>query len=827
MKSTVELKSAEHVFSSRKESVNVRTSATTFLTCDIQQSTTPVDCPCHDEIWIPRAQGFNVLVHLVIDCRFHVSLSTASAATEAISHYVERAELWSQLGYEVTRTVATDAGWTRSRGRVHLIEYEMRQCIGSADDVTLACPEDVPVYTLQSVRLDMEIICSDSLTTNKRAAAHPSPKGADPSTQGSSNNIHDGGEPPDNTEEKIRTHESRSNYMILGEDTLVGLTDACFRGCIATKPTRLGRGIHIQGNWCGPSLCDIAPNVFNPGYAQKFEARVYLIPVIAHFLSRSHLRRRSATGNGVLAPSSVSPHQVMTSSSTGRGNINSVSYDMIRRHLWVTLANALRECTAARKLCPLWSLPAKDDNRSEWEFCDLAKSVDREFYDLALNYGISSQQTGVANGVNTGQDRDMDMYISAIAPGTEAQGCARSRPMSDCTPKQSSNSLELMASVFHDSDDNGIVQEGAGVAFSTTEISPLGPSETRSRGEAYPKDRDVSRLIMPDHDRNDGIGKRSANTMLDLIGGTTWLTHGATRLRPLMHLNHGIQACQETVAEDGYEGSAAPINMPHALNAAVGDQYYVDVPKHLEAEPHSQHSCSSFDRLTDPDIDVASGITDTSVISAIQDTIYDDDSAEEDYTLDELHTMATSQQERDRESRASLADLLGNEHLLWKMFQRRGSVAPQGEEDMDDMKRLYESDPDMKLFGPGWNLSPSDVSSSSNEDPMLQDIGPRQTPNAPSKPPTPSTERRSYVGTVRPTSSSSMGKQSTDPKYQRRSSLIKRFQWGGRKPTTELGDVEENKTPREPEIKRRRTLDDYDTMSLDDTSDESNEMLFR
>ena len=628
-------------------------------------------------------------------------------------------------------------------------------------------------------------------------------------------------------EEKNRTHESRSNYMILGEDTLVGLIDACFRGCIATKPTRFDRGIYIQGNWCGPSLCDIAPNVFNPGYAQKFEARVYLISVIAHFLSRSHLRRRSATGNGVLAPSSVSTHQAMISSVISRGNINSVSYDMIRRHLWLTLANSLRECTAARKLRPLWSLPAKDDNRSEWEFCDLAKGVEREFCDLALNYGISSQQTGVANGISTGQDMDIDMDISAIAPGTEAQGCTRLGTMSDCTLRQYSNSLDLMASVFHDSDGNGIVQEGASVACPRTGISPLGPRETRPRGEAYRKDRDVSRLIMPDHDRNDDIGERSANTMLDLIGGTAWLTHGATRLRPLIHLNHGMQACQETVAEDGYEGSGAPINMPHALNAAVGDQCYVDVPNHLEAEPRSQPSCSSFQRLTDPDIDVASGITDSSVISAIQDTIYHDDSAEDDYTLGELHTMATSQQERERESRASLADLLGNEHLLWKMFQRRGSVAPQGEEDMDDMKRLYESDPDMKLFGPGWNLSPSDVSSSSNEDPMLQDIGPRQTPNAPSKPPTPSTERRSYVGNVRPTSSSSMGKQNTDPKYQRRSSLIKRFQWGGRKPTTELGDVEENKTPREPEIKRRRTLDDYDTMSLDDTSDESNEMLFR
>lgn len=617
-------------------------------------------------------------------------------------------------------------------------------------------------------------------------------------------------------QENIHTYVPRSDTVVLGQDTLVRLIDACFRGCIANRPTRLGRDIHMQGDWIGPSLCDIVPNVFNPDYAQKFAARVCLIPGIAHFLTRSQLREYPANGHVFASSYSTRPYQAITSSVTGQNDINTVSHDIFRRHLWLTLANSLRECTSARKLRPLWCLPITDKNSSEWQFYDLAPNIDRGFCDSVLDSGIPSQQPVVADGVTSGRDWGM----SAIARGTEAQGCSVSWPMSDHTSRQASTSMEIMAGLFHDSDDDGNACDQTSIAIPTAEISPSGLGDTRSRGDARPPDGDVSRLMRAEHDRGNHIGKRSVSGMLDLIGAVGSLTHKATRLHPLMHLNHSNQARQEV----GRERLEASFNVNHAPKLAAGEHCVV-VPDHHDAEPGSRSHCS-FDRLKDPDIDVDSGITDISVISARQDTIYHDDSADEDCILDELQAMATSQQER--ESRASLAELLGNEHLLWKMFQRRGSVAPQGEQDMDDMRRLYESDPDMKLFGPGWNLSPSDVSSSSNEDPMLQGIGPRHSPSAPPKPSTPTSEKRSYVGNGRPTSSSSMGKQSPDPKYQRRGSLIKRFQWGGRKSTSELGDVEEDKgQPRETEIKRRRTLDDYDTMSLDDTSDESNEMLFR
>lgn len=93
MKSALDLKSTELVFLSRKESVTVRTSSSTSLTPQIQQSTTSVDCPCHDEIWIPRAQKFLLFLYLIIDCRIEISLPNVSAVTEAVSHYVERAEV--------------------------------------------------------------------------------------------------------------------------------------------------------------------------------------------------------------------------------------------------------------------------------------------------------------------------------------------------------------------------------------------------------------------------------------------------------------------------------------------------------------------------------------------------------------------------------------------------------------------------------------------------------------------------------------------------------------------------------------------------------------
>lgn len=63
--------------------------------------------------------------------------------------------------------------------------------------------------------------------------------------------------------------------------------------------------------------------------------------------------------------------------------------------------------------------------------------------------------------------------------------------------------------------------------------------------------------------------------------------------------------------------------------------------------------------------------------------------------------------------RQSLSEALGGDHLLWKIWKRRGSAAPSEAGDMLEMHNMFEHDPDMKL------LKREDRSS--YEDPMLFD----------------------------------------------------------------------------------------------------------
>jgi hypothetical protein len=161
------------------------------------------------------------------------------------------------------------------------------------------------------------------------------------------------------------------------------------------------------------------------------------------------------------------------------------------------------------------------------------------------------------------------------------------------------------------------------------------------------------------------------------------------------------------------------------------------------------------------------------------------------------------------------------------MWKQRASVAPRGEEDITDMKTLFATDPDMKLFSSRWDLDPSDISSSSNEDPMLQETTYNQSPrDKANSPMTPNSERRSYFGPARSSSASGyVGRSNADPK--RRSSLIKRFTWGGRQNTPQAPGLDGSKLDqRTVEVKRRKTMDDYEIMDREATNDDSSDMLF-
>ncbi|OAP61361.1 hypothetical protein AYL99_03564 [Fonsecaea erecta] len=297
------------------------------------------------------------------------------------------------------------------------------------------------------------------------------------------------------------------------------------------------------------------------------------------------------------------------------------------------------------------------------------------------------------------------------------------------------------------------------------------------------------------------------------IGGPSWLTQNVIRMHPLRQQRHGIQQVDQQ-------------NSPwerDSLYERTGLGWWSDTSDASELLLEDCRDHYTKAQLADFCSSPLSSSEDCRVRDCL-DLPYD--SSQGDLFAGRTIPMSTSQSEA--QSNGSLAEVLGNDHLLWHMWKRRASVAPRGEEDITEMKTLYATDPDMKLFSSRWDLDPSDISSGSNEDPMLQDPmesrpSPRDKAHSPM---TPTSERRSYFTPTRSSSSSTyVGRSSADPK--RRSSLIKRFTWGGRHNTAEATSLDVGKLEqRTMEVKRRKTMDDYDMMDREASNDDSSDMLF-
>ncbi|KEF61276.1 uncharacterized protein A1O9_02841 [Exophiala aquamarina CBS 119918] len=365
---------------------------------------------------------------------------------------------------------------------------------------------------------------------------------------------------------------------------------------------------------------------------------------------------------------------------------------------------------------------------------------------------------------------------------------------------------------YHDanSGSQGPAEVAINRFFHETDISMCEGDERRSWTHSSIQGSDVSMLTALVRQAPHFSQEAHAIEAPSMIGNRSSLTQDIIRLHPLKH-----ETEEDGTHSNGYEERGAGLYESTVLqwvDSISGEEVFAP------NEP-SDH-CSSQDILLG--LYLGTTITDDGLLSNIQDAIYD--STEEDNLLD--FPMPLSTTESEHLSNSSLSEVLGNDHLLWHMWKRRGSVAPRGEQDAEGMRTLYESDPDMKLFSKDWGVDASEMSSSSNQDPMLQEMSSRSRKT--SSPTSPMSERRSYFGPTRSSSSySSSGQASPDPKLQRRGSIMKRFPWGGRQHSSELTGLEmTNLNGRDFEVKRRRTMDDYATMEKETHGDDSNEMLF-
>ena len=576
--------------------------------------------------------------------------------------------------------------------------------------------------------------------------------------------------------------------------------DAALRSTICAKPIRPAAGIKCLVDQDIGRLCVFAPTIFVPGYDQWLSEQATFIAGIARLLTR------------VLGSSRCIASQSSCGIPVEHGSHNDqeekLASEEVQLQLWVTLINKGSSQKTAARLRPL----------------RLSKGIAVADPMLALSHALTvpwqiKTQSGTGKILDFGLKPALDDNVMSNEHFSDfchrfdhqANICWEDLPM------------VTTADFEVNSNTSAVALDDVELAYGEhrlTEVynSPLqvagavGPptDENRKYSKSLSHMSDVSMLPRLEGPMKDGctIGTSEA------IGGSSWLIQNAIRMHPLSQQPHE----KDELDQQNCAGERNSLYERPDLEWWSATDDASEVP--LE-EWHDQYPTS---HRTDPH---------SSLLSLAQD----DDWLHEDLGLqhntDEIvhhfggcvTPMSTSQTEDFPTS--SLSEVLGNDHLLWHMWQRRASVGPRGEQDITGLKTMFATDPDMKLFSSRWNLDPSDRSSSSSEDPMLQDpmrnLSPKDKPVSPS----PTSERRSYFIPTSSTTASSnyVGRSGTDT--NRRSSLIKRFTWGGRQSARQESVLDVSKLiQRTIEVKRRKTLDDYDIADREAYNDDSSDMLF-
>lgn len=472
----------------------------------------------------------------------------------------------------------------------------------------------------------------------------------------------------------------------------------------------------------------------------------------------------------------------------------------------MTVANGIRDPEGARRLRPLWL--SEKSNMSK-----VPETASITVLDSMLHEEGLFTESGPRLHIDRSDCEDVDdgaLFGVTLNVNTQADYWARYVPT---VTSQSINDFEH-ATVMRASnvDDNGQQPVDINRLSLEADNSAESPLQHPSHADRLVHRNDVSMIMTPD----EPMERRCKAEQPAIIGGRSWLTQNVIRMHPLR------QHEQETglVDQPGEcgKGHDIPLDIDAGWSRAAPSGLL------LEEESDSAGLCTNCSP-TRSDI----SLLDFGEPDLHQNHPGRSHNPNSEVFLEEWPAVMSSKLQ-ESPSNTSLADVLGNDHLLWHMWKRRASVAPRGEEDMLEMKIMYETDPDMKVLSSGWDLSPGDISSSSNEDPMLQHSLdhqplPRERLTTPI---TPTSERRSHFTPPRSSSSSSyVGLSDSSSKPQRRGSIMKRFSWGGRQHSSNMAGLDvTNLGGRAMEVKKRKTLDDYEMMDREVLNDDSNDMLF-
>lgn len=576
----------------------------------------------------------------------------------------------------------------------------------------------------------------------------------------------------------------------LDEASLFALIDAGFRNAICLRPIRTAPGVKCLAEQGMLRLCDLAPAVFVPHHAEQFEEQAKLIPavstVLAKFLEYSTLDGANPQAEGTFSQYSEGSHKV-------QHTINELQKD-----IWLITANGGQNHDAARRLHPLWSPKTVKGHHPTLDTRNTAQSeTASRSKDACEDFELWSRELSGSKGIC-----HEDLFDFCLDFNSQANISSRYLPT--VTLKDVNGHGNVTAEDVCDVGIEGAWQEPDDVSDELLEIDlpTAAPAENSSCANSLPRMSDVSMLEEPVEES--GIIRQT-----NVIRGSMRLTQNVIR----MQQEHELYVADER----DHSGRRHRLDQRHRLGWSEEENVSGAERPEESSIQHSNHQPADFG-------------SSSVFLSSEKDLILDSEHIEQNRSPKTPITERTSPmsiEQSDHPSDLSLVDVLGNDQLLWHMWKRRASVTPLDEEEeaIHGMRTMFETDPDMKSLCRRWDQDPSDISSGSNDDHMLQDTVHQGSPSR-DKAMTPNTARRSYFASTPSSSSSScVGQSSSD--FKRRGSLLKRLAWGGRHHTPEQTGVEVPKLDgRTMEVKRRKTLDDYEMMDREASNDDSNDMLF-
>lgn len=603
--------------------------------------------------------------------------------------------------------------------------------------------------------------------------------------------------PSSQSRNRAHTTQCKSGPIPLDEDAFWALFDAGFRSCICSKPLHLATGIKHFEHGDTIKLCDLAPATFTPKYVQRLQEQAQYISGISRQLLDVMPLAQAVSSRFPIDGSHPARHDML--------DTDGKASQEIQEYLWKTLANGLTTSCSARRL-PALKHPGKPKTAETMlDFSDFLQHSSHQ--DNGAGQELESSSDRNLIGGTQSEDDLLDFWLNL----DDQADISCNNTVSTVAPNGISGTSRKIQANSHDveaerHEDNMSVF--CGCLFEEVQDAAPPQYESRKYSNSLSQMSDVSMLFAHEAPIKYSriIGQAQA------IGGSGWLTQNVIRMHPLRQQhqrNDGVGQGSTEIRDDLYEKPELTrwSETSDASEEPLEDYQQPVTKAHLDDTYSSLLSSTEEDRADG--IEISSDYFEEEILSGCRTT-----------------SMSIRQDQEN--SNSSLAEVIGNDHLLWHMWQRRASVAPRGEADVIDMNALFAKDPDMKLFNSRWDLDPSDLSSSSNEDPMLQETGYDQSPrNKATSPMTPNSERRSYFTPPRSASSSSgyVGRSSVD--QSRRSSLIKRFTWGGRRPAHQAQTLDVSKLEqRTIEVKKRKTLNDYESMEREASNDDSSDMLF-